>query len=272
MPCGASSVVESASAEVDPAAELQFSEFLRRDAQGAASFAEAIVKNHPDQGRWWCYVACARERTGDPTGATDAFVRGSCLSTDGFLDCCLMYARAHALVGIKAYARAQEVLDALADRFPYSQLAAKDLAFSLAVSARLAQGITRSNLAWYWDQARSERGQGKPGVAADHLEEYLLLDGRAHILNDEERNSARLLVGELYLSLGAPGKALAHFELVDQDAASGRSALFRSLALIRLNRYAEALVSAQRARASSDPRVAAEAEAVFQLVQHASHH
>jgi hypothetical protein len=159
------------------------------------------------------------------------------------------------------YSRAQMELDALARRFPHSRLSARGKDLRERIERRLAAGLTPANCDWYLDRGLAAYERATPALAAEFLDEYLLLARRAGLMVAPK---TYLTMGAVCLELDEGSAALVHLALVPAETEAHRGALFHGLALSLRGDLDQARRLLGEARDhSSDPGVRNRATAIL---------
>jgi tetratricopeptide (TPR) repeat protein len=162
--------------------------------------------------------------------AVESFRMADVSSHAGFQDRTGLYLRATSLFNVKAYVRAQQVLDSLSRSFPRSRLAEQGQELALKIDKRLTEGITKANLNWYLDRGTKAYDSGRPALAAEYLEEYFLLAARSGHENDASPR-AHLSLGGANLELGDATAALTCLQKVSPDSSEWRAGILTAFAL-----------------------------------------
>ena len=163
----------------DPALEVAYSEAAQaRRWERALTVSAAALAQDPSSSRWHALQATALVYAADPEKAVDHFARVQSQEVLSH-DRAALYAQAKALLAIRAYVQARATMRLLAERFPYSRLAAKDEEVLLAIEQRLAKPITADNLTWYLDGIYRAQARRLPGLALAFAMEYQHLAGYA---------------------------------------------------------------------------------------------
>ena len=162
--------------------------------------------------------------------AVESFRMADVCSHSGFEDRTGLYLRATSLFNVKAYVRAQQVLDSLSRSFPRSRLAEQGQELALKIDKRLTEGITEANLNWYLDRGTKAYDSGRPALAAEYLEEYFLLAAKSGHENGGSPR-ANLSLGGANLELGDATAALTYLQKVPPDFSEWRAGILTAFAL-----------------------------------------
>lgn len=198
-----------------------------------AEALEAIDKKlmlNPEDGKLLYYKATCLEKIGRHEQAAGLYRLAGVLAPNGFADRVVLYTEAQALFNIRVNSLAQRAVDELARKYPHSQLTKKGQQLAMLIEERLSMGITVKNLNWYLDKGYKAYAAGNPELAAQYMEEFMLLAQRADFEEQYGDKTANFTLGSSLLEIGDPEGAITFLDKVPVEFESYRAGLLSAMA------------------------------------------